>query len=505
VQRHQTLRAAIDWSYQLCSEGERRLFARLAVFVGGCTAEAAEHVCGTDPLWGAATFETLTSLVAKSLVVAQHPGPTTRYRLLETIREYGEDRLTECDETDQLRRRHAEYYCQLAADIGDRLGGSEQLVAGRRMAAEQDNLLAAFNFAVATADVDLALRLVRHTPPPPEQLGFSLWLPISVVLNLPAAAHHGLYPYALASSANLAARRGQLQHVEGACQQALQAAHRLGSQQERRQVEFMVAIARGDRFGALGQWKEAAGYWELAARIARENGMAASGAQLLAAAAFAYTMAGTPQAGGYIAEEALEMARAAGAPTTVATALVALAGTVAETDPLRARGLLEEALTVRDSPDIENLIQLFVATLIAAHMRDWTLTLQLADRAIRHLQWGGEQPSLAGVLNLVARVLAPTDIEAAARLQGAARHLTVQVVAARPTARASSDVASPGDPSAGFSMITDLRRQTSELLHDALDEARLQQLRAEGEAMDSDQAAAYALEAISRARQLGAD
>jgi hypothetical protein len=164
-------------------------------------------------------------------------------------------------------------------------------------------------------------------------------------------------------------------------------------------------------------------------------------------------------------------------------------------------GLLEEALTLRDSPDIENVIQLFTATLTAAHMRDWTLTLLLADRAIRHLQWGGEQPSLAGVSNLVARALAPGDVEAAARLQGAARHLTMQVAAARPTAGFSSGLASPGELSGGFSMITDLRRQTSQMLHDALDEGRLRQLRAEGEAMDSDQAAAYALEAIRRARQ----
>jgi hypothetical protein len=139
------------------------------------------------------------------------------------------------------------------------------------------------------------------------------------------------------------------------------------------------------------------------------------------------------------------------------------------------------------------------ATLIAARMADWPLTLQLADRSIRYLQWGGQRPHLAGVLNLVARALADTDMEAAARLQGAARHLAIQIGAIRPMPTALP-VAS-GKQSGGFSMIGDLRQQTSAILHDALDEGRLRQLRAEGETMDSDQAATYALDAIRRARQ----
>jgi predicted ATPase len=127
VQRHQTLRAAIDWSYQLCSQGERRLLARLAVFAGGCSREAAEAVCDTEPLGGGEVFELLARLVAKSLVLAQRDGPATRYRLLETIREYAEDRLVDYGETDWMRRRHAEHYCQLEAVLAERLEGREQV------------------------------------------------------------------------------------------------------------------------------------------------------------------------------------------------------------------------------------------------------------------------------------------------------------------------------------------------------------------------------------------
>jgi predicted ATPase/class 3 adenylate cyclase len=501
VQRHQTLRAAIDWSYQLCGEAERRLLARLAVFAGGCTDEAAETVCGTDPLSGGEVFEVLAGLVAKSLVVPQRDGPITRYRLLETIREYGEDRLAEYGETDYLRHGHAEYYCQLAAVLADRLDGPEQLDAGRRLTAERENLLAAVNYAIDIEDVDLALRLLRHVPNSTMQFGFEILLPVAAVIELPGAASHDLYPYALAVSANKAAAAGELDHVETTCQEALQAARRLSSEHERRQVEYLVTLGRQQRVTALGRWREAAAYIEQLARLAREDGNKPREAAGLAGVAADYTMADDPEAGIDLATEALELARVAGAPMTVALCLTALAGTLAETEPLRARALLEEAMSLRERLDIESAGEVTQATLIAARMADWALTLQLADRSIRHIQWGGERPWLAGVLNVVARALVHTDMEAAARLQGAARRLAVQVAAARSTAAADTGPSPVGEPTVGFSMITNLRRQTSTLLHDGLDEGQLHQLRAEGEAMDSDQAATYALDTIRRARQ----
>jgi hypothetical protein len=212
-------------------------------------------------------------------------------------------------------------------------------------------------------------------------------------------------------------------------------------------------------------------------------------------------MAGDPEAGMELAEEALQLARSAGAPITLVYCLVAAAGALADRDPQRARGLLEEGLALRQNRDIESVIEVTHGTLIAASMRDWPLALQLADRSIRHLKWGGERAWLAGILNVVARGVVQTDIEAAARLQGAARRITVQVAAARPGDVVDAGVMTPHGPSAEFSMITDLRRQTSALLHEALDQERLRQLRADGEAMDSDQAATYALEAIRQARR----
>src|SRR5262249_3153482 len=100
VERHHTLRAAIDWSYGLLAGPEQRLLARLAVFAGGATLEAAEGVCGGDGIDPDAVLDLLAALVARSLVVAEEHGPQSRYRLLEPIRQYGEERLEAAGDTE---------------------------------------------------------------------------------------------------------------------------------------------------------------------------------------------------------------------------------------------------------------------------------------------------------------------------------------------------------------------------------------------------------------------
>jgi predicted ATPase len=194
VQRRQTLRAAIDWSYDLLSKDERRLLVRLAVFSGGFTRATAEAVCGAAPLAPRKVFGLLAAMVAKSLVVAQRAGPETRYRLLETIREYGEERLAEIGETELLRAAHAEYFCQLAGGLYAALFGPQQATAGRRLVAEQENLLAAVNHAIDTNNVDLALRLVRILSTRGAVAGVRLILPVDAVLRLAGAADHALTP-----------------------------------------------------------------------------------------------------------------------------------------------------------------------------------------------------------------------------------------------------------------------------------------------------------------------
>ena len=160
IERHQTLRAAIDWSYDLLSEPEQRLLARLSVFAGGCTRESAEAVCGGDPIETPRVFRLLTGLVERSLVVAERDGTDTRYRLLEMIREYAEERLSEVGETMAVRRRHAEHYVDLLEVLTAESSGPDQISVLRRAVLEQENVAGAMAHAVDVGDVHLALRAV---------------------------------------------------------------------------------------------------------------------------------------------------------------------------------------------------------------------------------------------------------------------------------------------------------------------------------------------------------
>ncbi|ONI92041.1 LuxR family transcriptional regulator [Saccharothrix sp. ALI-22-I] len=113
--RHRTLRACIEWSYELCTRAEQRLWARLTVFVGSFEPVAAESICAGDGLASEDVFELMTSLVDKSILVCEDDGTVVRYRLLDTIREYGQDKLRESDQNTEPRRRHRDWYAELVA------------------------------------------------------------------------------------------------------------------------------------------------------------------------------------------------------------------------------------------------------------------------------------------------------------------------------------------------------------------------------------------------------
>ena len=209
VKRQQTLRATIDWSYDLLDESQQRLLARLSVFAGGATREAAERVCAGAPIEEREVFGVVGELVARSLVVAERGGRDTRYRLLETIREYGEERLVEHDETDALRDRHARYYADYAFRCFEGGRGPEQIEWGARMNADGENILAAFAHAVDSRDLDLAVRLVESTSLLTSQTGYVLSLPVGPVLVMSGVEQHSGYPLVLMAAAFAAMARGE--------------------------------------------------------------------------------------------------------------------------------------------------------------------------------------------------------------------------------------------------------------------------------------------------------
>ncbi len=148
--RQQTLRAAIGWSYDLLDPPARVLFAQLGVFAGGWTLEAAEAVCGADALDG------VEALVDQSLVVHQSDG---RFAMLETVREYALERLTESGELTAVRGRHARGYAALLADVEQGLYGPESASWLARLDADRDNVRAAIVAATDAGDAETALGL----------------------------------------------------------------------------------------------------------------------------------------------------------------------------------------------------------------------------------------------------------------------------------------------------------------------------------------------------------
>ncbi|RDH75942.1 LuxR family transcriptional regulator [Mycolicibacterium moriokaense] len=164
VRRQQTLRASVDWSHALLTEPERVLFRRLAVFMGGFDLDAAEAVCGDEHIERYQVLDQLTLLVDKSLVVAESVSGPTRYRFLETVRQYGLEKLGESGDAATVRTRHRDYYLHIAVAL-DRPDHADHERRLEQAAIEIDNLRAAFAWSREDGDVAEALRLGASLQP----------------------------------------------------------------------------------------------------------------------------------------------------------------------------------------------------------------------------------------------------------------------------------------------------------------------------------------------------
>ncbi|HYP32624.1 MAG TPA: hypothetical protein VES00_12185, partial [Burkholderiaceae bacterium] len=164
VPRQQTLRASVDWSHALLSEPERVVFRRLAVFLGGFGLDGAQAVAGGADMPRFEVLDALALLVDKSLVVTDSTGGATRYRLLETVRQYAAEKLGESGEADAVRSRHRDHYAALAAVL-DAPAGNDYEQRVEQAEAEIDNLRAAYAWSLETGDVEPALALASSLQP----------------------------------------------------------------------------------------------------------------------------------------------------------------------------------------------------------------------------------------------------------------------------------------------------------------------------------------------------
>ncbi|MBW3587955.1 MAG: tetratricopeptide repeat protein [Actinobacteria bacterium] len=160
LERQQTMRAAVEWSYELLTDSERLVLDRLSVFVGGFSLEAAEEVCADETVEAFDVFRLLSSLVRKSLVISERRPHAVRYRLLETIKQYARDRLRESGEGAEVRARHRDWFLELAERAEPELTeGGRQVTWMALLEEEHDNLRAALEWCADDEDPGPMARL----------------------------------------------------------------------------------------------------------------------------------------------------------------------------------------------------------------------------------------------------------------------------------------------------------------------------------------------------------
>ncbi|MGK2865719.1 MAG: helix-turn-helix transcriptional regulator [Mycobacterium sp.] len=191
--RQQTLHASVDWSHNLLTEPERILFRRCSIFMGGFDLDAAQAVCAGQAVEGHQVLDVLTLLVDKSLVNADTTGGPTRYRMLETVRQYALEKLVDSEEVLDLRDRHRDYYTAIGAAISAP-GNPDRSRRIEQADTEIDNLRAAFEWSLSIGDNALALQLASSLPP--------LWLARGLI-------HEGLAWFTAALEANTSSDAGQ--------------------------------------------------------------------------------------------------------------------------------------------------------------------------------------------------------------------------------------------------------------------------------------------------------
>jgi predicted ATPase len=488
IERHQTLRAAVDWSYELLSDAEQQMLNRLSVFAGGCTLAAAEAVCVGDPIDADDVLELLSNLVARSLVVAE-PGPRTRYRLLETIRQYAEEHLALAGETDRWRTRHLQHYTRFLAELRPRLHGPEQVVIGAQITSEHDNLIAAMSHALDTQDLDQAMALLSNHSGW-EVPGEILYFDAAPVLDLPGAREHPSAPSALARVGMLAHARGDRSHAIEMLEQA---------------KALQRSLPEGDLWNWLhimylhvnlsfesGEFEATVRYLDETADQIRASDLPDSMEAWALATKAQMIRGGDPAAAISPATDALDIARRSGMPTVVSFALCALAGALAPSEPERAAELLHEAepLGMNDATGASGI------AFVAARLDQWPLALRAGGTSLQLCRRATVMAPfiLIGVLSIIARALAPYDPRGAVVILGAARPLATDGM----TWTRATDAPGADGPNEYASIVASARRQASDIAVAALGEDLVRELRREGEAMDRDKAITYALTRIDQ-------
>ena len=350
--RHQTLRAAMDWSYDLLSQNERTVLCRLSVFVGGWALEAAESVCSGDGIEEHEVLDILTHLVAKSLVNAETLGGEVRHRMLETVRQYGGERLLALGEAATLRRRHRDWYLALAERAAERIVGPEQSMWLNRLELEHDNLRAALDWKTGEPEeteprLRLAGALVRFWDYHTHWAEARTWLE-SALAGSPDARSTARAA-ALAGAGFMAFRQRDYEGAMAFYEESLALAQELGDQKDMVMAQVgrgLITMYQGDLDAAIALFAESL---DLAEKLEEPWLIAVALAQL----GVVYRWNADHANAVKFSERSLATYREVGGKRGIAYALRLTGHSVRLSGDLkRARGLYQESLALyRDTGD----------------------------------------------------------------------------------------------------------------------------------------------------------
>jgi predicted ATPase/DNA-binding SARP family transcriptional activator len=267
--RQQTLRAVVEWSHDLLFSDEQLVFARLAVFAGGCTLEAAEAVCAGGPIDAMDVADILSHLVDKSLVIGDRSGGRARFRLLQTLALYGRERLAALDEADEVRTRHADHYGEICERGPAAFEGRGQAAWLAEAAAEADNIRTALAWRIEQGDAESALAIAGG-------LGWSFWLGgggdegvrlLDAALACPGEASVARRAHAMMWSSAVRANSGSgLDEAVALGERARELWRDVGDDRGRRDATTLLAgvhVMRGDRERAIELFDEATALYEV--------------------------------------------------------------------------------------------------------------------------------------------------------------------------------------------------------------------------------------------------
>ncbi len=478
VQRHQTLRRAIDWSYALLTEPEQVVLNRAAVFAADFGIDAVEAILAGE---GVETFDVvdlLGRLVDKSLMLAEDHEGITRYRLLETIRQYAQERLEAVGEAEVLRRRFAEHCVALAEIAGAGLRSSDEAVWTAGVQMELDHLRAALAWAIAGEEADLALRIVAPLAIHGTSVGYATATWAAPVVAMSEARTHPLYPQVLAWEGWCEIVAGEYERAEHTGQEALHAGVTLGVDERAMCRVFAssapIAVYRGKR----EEVRRLAEHWVASARTTGDDWELA---QALTFSQVPAADSGDNVAAAALSDEALAIAERLGNPTVLCYACLGAGMALQHLDPARALRFYSRGLESAESVDNQLGIAMILGNQAWTHLLrgEWHEAAGFAIRSLESFQRSGDRQNFNLWLSVAALILeALRDDAAAATLYGAV----------------AWDAIHPATTQ--VDLFFEMLQASQQVLRRGLGDAQVDELFEQGKLMDLDALGTFAIERL---------